>query len=112
MKLPVRSFRHWLTASKSKSPRRAVQTKRRRLFEALEARRLLATDVFASAGGEQLTVLQDAAELVVVGSVSGELLREDASTIDSLRVVGSDNNDTLRVDYSSCLLYTSPSPRD
>ncbi|MFG0253689.1 MAG: hypothetical protein ACF787_01110, partial [Rhodopirellula sp. JB053] len=78
--------------------------KRRRLFESLESRQLLATDVFASAGGETIDVSMDGSELVVTGSVSGDLLRQDAASISSLRVVGSDADDTLRVDFSGGLI--------
>ncbi|MCM2371630.1 dockerin type I domain-containing protein [Aporhodopirellula aestuarii] len=80
--------------------------KRRRLFESLENRQLLATDVFASAGGQSLNVMLDGSELVVVGSTSGELLRQESSTIDSLRVVGSDGDDTLVLDYSGGFIGT------
>ncbi|WP_231603761.1 dockerin type I domain-containing protein [Neorhodopirellula pilleata] len=70
------------------------------MFESLEQRRLLATDIFASATGENLRVVRDGSEVVVTGSVAGELLRQDASTIDSLRLIGSGEDDLLTIDYT------------
>ncbi len=101
-------LKRWIERSRSVSvPTTAVRKrKRRRLFESLENRQLLATDVFATAGGETLDVVMDGSEIVVSGSVGGELLRQDASAIDSLRLVGSDSDDTLRVDYSGGFIGT------